>query len=51
MKDGDYSKEDNIFYTRVKRVSIASKERDVTVSIDGEPIGVSLATFELYPMN
>lgn len=49
MKDGDYSEEDNIFYTQVKQVSIASKERDVTVAIDGEPIGVLPATFEIIP--
>lgn len=49
MKDGDYSEEDNIFYTQVKQVSIASKERDVTVAIDGEPIGVLPATFEIMP--
>lgn len=49
MKDGDYSEEDNIFYTQVKQVSIASKERDVTVAIDGEPIGVLSATFEIIP--
>lgn len=49
MKDSDYSEEDNIFYTQVKQVSIASKERDVTVTIDGEPIGVLPATFEIIP--
>ena len=49
MKDGDYSEEDNIFYTQVKQVSIASKEREVTVAIDGEPIGVLPATFEIIP--
>ena len=49
MKDGDYSEEDNIFYTQVKQVSIVSKERDVTVAIDGEPIGVLPATFEIIP--
>jgi diacylglycerol kinase (ATP) len=49
MKDGDYSEEDNIFYTQVKQISIASKEREVTVAIDGEPIGVLPATFEIIP--
>ncbi|HEY9407878.1 MAG TPA: hypothetical protein VIP53_10575 [Nitrososphaera sp.] len=33
----------------VKHVSTASKERDVTVTIDGEPIGVLPATFEIIP--
>lgn len=49
MKDGDYSEEGNIFYTQVKRVSISSKQRDVTVTIDGEPIGILPATFEIMP--
>jgi diacylglycerol kinase (ATP) len=49
MKDGDYSEEDKIFYRQVKKVSLASKERDVTVTIDGEPIGVLPATFEIMP--
>lgn len=49
MKDGDYSDEDKIFYLQVRKVSLASKERDVTVTIDGEPIGVLPATFEIMP--
>ena len=40
MKEGDYSEEDKIFYRQVKKVSLASKERDVTVTVDGEPIGI-----------
>jgi diacylglycerol kinase family enzyme len=49
MKDGDYSEEDKVFYRQVKKVSLASKERDVTVTIDGEPIGILPATFEIMP--
>lgn len=49
LKDGDYSEEDNIYYRQVRKVSIASKERDVTVTIDGEPIGILPATFEIMP--
>ncbi len=49
MKDGDYRDEDNIFYAQVKQVSIGSKERDITVAIDAEPIGISPATFEIIP--
>jgi diacylglycerol kinase (ATP) len=49
MKDGDYSEEDKIFYRQVKKVSLASKEREVTVTIDGEPIGILPATFEIMP--
>jgi diacylglycerol kinase family enzyme len=47
IKDGDYSKEDDILYKQVKKVSIRSKERNVTVTIDGEPIGILPATFEV----
>jgi diacylglycerol kinase family enzyme len=49
MKDSDYSEEDKIFYTQVKRSSISSKERNVTVTDDGEPIGILPATFEIMP--
>lgn len=49
MKDGDYKEEDNIIYKQVKKVIITSKERDVTVTVDGEPIGVLPATFEVIP--
>jgi len=49
MKDGDYKEEDNIIYRQVKKVAITSKERDVTVTVDGEPIGVLPATFEVIP--
>src|ERR687893_324067 len=49
MKDGDYSEEDNIIYRQVRKVTITSKERDVTVTVDGEPIGILPATFEVIP--
>jgi diacylglycerol kinase (ATP) len=49
MKDGDYKEEDNILYRQVRKVSITSKERDVTVTADGEPIGILPATFEVIP--
>lgn len=48
----EYTDDDNILYTRAKKVSIKSKEReknDVTVVIDGEPIGVLPATFQIHP--
>jgi diacylglycerol kinase (ATP) len=47
MKEGDYRREKNIIYRQVKRMSLKSEERDVTVSIDGEPIGTLPATFEV----
>jgi diacylglycerol kinase family enzyme len=49
MKDGDYREEDNVIYRQVRKVTITSKERDVTVTVDGEPIGVLPATFEVIP--
>jgi YegS/Rv2252/BmrU family lipid kinase len=49
MKDGDYKEEDKIVYRQVRKVSLTSKERDVTVTVDGEPIGILPATFEVIP--
>ena len=49
MKDGDYKEEDNITYRQTMKVSLISKERDVTVTVDGEPIGILPATFEVIP--
>jgi YegS/Rv2252/BmrU family lipid kinase len=45
VKSGNYSNEGNIFYLQAKNVSIISKERDVAVVVDGEPLGVLPATF------
>ena len=47
IKDGDYANKPDILYRQARKVSIKSKERDVTVAIDGEPIGVLPATFEV----
>jgi diacylglycerol kinase (ATP) len=47
IKDGDYANEPDILYRQAKKVSIKSRERDVTVAIDGEPIGILPATFEV----
>jgi diacylglycerol kinase (ATP) len=49
MKDGDYMEEDKITYRQTTKVSLISKERDVTVTLDGEPIGILPATFEIIP--
>lgn len=49
IKEGDYSKEDDVIYKQAKKVSIISKERNVTVVIDGEPIGILPATFQVLP--
>jgi diacylglycerol kinase (ATP) len=47
MKSGKYSDESDIFYMQSRKVSIHSKERDVPVTIDGEPIGILPATFQI----
>jgi YegS/Rv2252/BmrU family lipid kinase len=49
MKDGNYKEEDKITYRQTTKVSLMSKERDVTVTVDGEPIGILPATFEVIP--
>jgi len=47
--DADNTQEkNNIFYMQAKKVSIKSKERDITVTLDGEPIGILPATFHVY---
>jgi diacylglycerol kinase family enzyme len=53
IKTGDYTDEVNVFYKQAKKVSIMSKEREVTVAIDGEPIGILPATFQVNrnPLN
>jgi diacylglycerol kinase (ATP) len=49
IKSGNHVNEDNITYTQARRIAIKSKERDVTVTIDGEPIGILPATFQVLP--
>ena len=55
MKNGNYTSDDkDIIYMKAKKVSIKPKEeeekkgRDITVTIDGEPIGVLPATFQVH---
>jgi len=45
---GSTQENNDIFYMQAKKVSIKSKERDITVTIDGEPIGNLPATFQVY---
>ena len=47
IRIGDYVDEVDILYKQVEKVTIKSKERDVTVAIDGEPIGILPATFQV----
>jgi diacylglycerol kinase family enzyme len=50
IKNGKYTRDDNdIIYIRAKKVSIKPKEeKKITVTIDGEPIGILPATFQVY---
>ncbi len=56
MKNGNYTRDDqDIIYIQAKKVSIKPKQQDdkikrgdITVTIDGEPIGILPATFQVY---
>jgi diacylglycerol kinase family enzyme len=48
MKNGNYDGKGDIFYMQAKKVAIKPKEEEVmTVTIDGEPIGILPATFQV----
>lgn len=49
IKTGNYAGDDNILYAKARKVLIKSEERKVTVTIDGEPIGILPATFQVLP--
>jgi YegS/Rv2252/BmrU family lipid kinase len=49
MKTGNYGSEDNILYSKARKVIIRSNERKVTVTIDGEPVGILPASFQVLP--
>jgi diacylglycerol kinase family enzyme len=59
VKKGTYGKDDDVFYTQAKKVLIkpieeepeenTERKRDVTVTIDGEPVGILPATFQVVP--
>jgi diacylglycerol kinase (ATP) len=47
----EYTDDGNMLYTRAKKLSMKSVEqekKDVTVVIDGEPIGILPATFQVH---
>jgi diacylglycerol kinase (ATP) len=46
--DDGYTEEDNILYYQVSQVTLLPKERDMTVSLDGEPIGILPASLKIY---
>lgn len=43
-----YKFDDNILYYQASEVKILPKDRNVTVTIDGEPIGILPAIFKIY---
>lgn len=43
-----YKYEDDILYYQASEVKFLPKERNVTVSVDGEPIGMLPAIFKCY---
>jgi diacylglycerol kinase (ATP) len=48
--DKDYTQDNNdILYMQARKVHIISKDRDITVSLDGEPTWILPATFKIYP--
>lgn len=49
IKTGNYGSEDNILYSKARKVIIRSNERKVTVTIDGEPVGILPAAFQVLP--
>ena len=46
--DDSYTEEDNILYYQVSQVTLLPKERNMTVSLDGEPIGILPTSFKVY---
>ena len=59
VKKGTYGKEDDVFYAQAKKVLIkpieeeseenTDRKRDVTVTVDGESVGILPATFQVVP--
>lgn len=49
IKTGNYDGKDNILYAKAKKVLIKPRERKVTVTIDGEPVGILPAAFQVFP--
>jgi len=49
LKGGNqYSDQDDILYYQASKVMLKSKQREVTLSVGGEPIGIFPAVFRVY---
>lgn len=46
--DSQYSDQDDILYYQASQVLLKSKQRQVTLSLDGEPVGILPAVFRVY---
>jgi len=46
--ESQYTKEEDILYYRASQVAILAKNANVTVSLDGEPVGILPALFRVY---
>jgi len=46
--DSQYTKEEDLLYYQASQVAILPKNRNVTVSLDGEPVGILPAIFKIY---
>jgi diacylglycerol kinase family enzyme len=46
--ESQYTGEEDILYYRASEVAFMPKERNVTLSLDGEPVGILPAVFKVY---
>ena len=46
--DSQYTQEEDMLYYRASQVAILPKNRNITVSLDGEPVGILPAIFKVY---
>ena len=46
--DSQYTREEDMLYYQASQVTILPKNRNVTVSLDGEPVGILPAIFKVY---
>ena len=46
--ESEYTNQEDILYYQAKQVTILPKNRNMTVSLDGEPVGILPAVFQIY---
>ena len=49
MKNGDHLKNKNVLYEHAKKISLRSREREISETVDGEPIGKLPVRFGIMP--